>query len=131
MWNIAPEDVDRVKEELKGRRAAIQARYEDENQKLKAEIDDIEAFERVATAFAQRHKREEASASVEPDPIAPLEALPIAADVAVAGNETERSDDPLPDNHSEIESLPGGEATPIAADANVAQNASSRWRIRV
>jgi hypothetical protein len=62
MWNITPEDVDRVKEELKGRRAAIQARYEDENQKLKAEIDDIEAFERVATAFAQRHKREEASA---------------------------------------------------------------------
>src|ERR1700688_2899276 len=101
MWNITPEDVDRFKEELKGRRAAIQARYEDENQKLKAEIDDIEAFERVATAFAQRHKREEASASVEPDPIAPLEALPIAADVAVAGNETERSDDPLPDNHRE------------------------------
>jgi len=131
MWNITPEDVDRAKEELKGRSAAIQARYDDEIQKLKAEIDDIEAFERVATAFAHRHKREEASASVEPDPIAPLEALPIAADVAVAENETERSDDPLSDDHGESESLPGGEAKPIAAAANVAQNASSRWRIRV
>ena len=36
MWSITPEDVDRAKEELKGRHAAIQARYEDEIQKLVA-----------------------------------------------------------------------------------------------
>jgi hypothetical protein len=59
MWNITPEGVNQVKEELKGRHDAIQARYEDEIKKLTAELDDIEAFERVATAFAQRHKQEE------------------------------------------------------------------------
>ncbi|MBV8777165.1 MAG: hypothetical protein JO258_08215, partial [Alphaproteobacteria bacterium] len=30
MWNLTPEYLQQVKEELKGRRAAIQARYADE-----------------------------------------------------------------------------------------------------
>jgi hypothetical protein len=115
MWNITPEDVDRAKEELKGRHAAIQARYDDEIQKLAAELDDVEALDRVATAFAQRHKREEPSVSIEPDAIAPLEALPIAADLATG----------------EAETLPEGDVAPVATEASVVQKASSRWRARI
>ena len=120
MWNITPDDVERVREELKGRRAAIQARYDDEVQKLTAELDDIEAFERVATAFAQRHKREEAFGPDEPDPIARLEVLPISTDIGPATSEAERSDHPRLDHRGEIEALPGAEAP----------KASARWRIR-
>ena len=129
MWNITPTDVEFAKEELKGRRAAIQARYEDEIQKLTAELDDIEAFERVAAAFAQRHKQEEASAPVEPNPKAPLEALTTAEDVTVARNESQHPDGPLADKRGEMDILPG-KAVPIAADASVAQKVPSRWRLR-
>ena len=86
MWNITPNDVELAKEELKGRRAAIQARYDDETQKLKAELDDIEALERVATAFAQRHNREAAPASVDHDEVEILpeaEASPVAEDASI------------------------------------------------
>jgi hypothetical protein len=130
VWNITPDDVERVREELKGRRAAIQARYDDEVQKLTAELDDIEAFERVATAFAQRHKREEAFGPDEPDPIARLEVLPISTDIGPATSEAERSDHPRLDHRGEIEALPGAEAPPVVADASVVQKASARWRIR-
>jgi hypothetical protein len=130
MWSITPEGVDRVKEELKGRHAAIQARYEDEIQKLTAEIDDIEAFERVATAFAQRHNRKEASAPVEPDPIAPLEARPIAPDLAVEAEGAGDLDLHL-ENHGEMEILPAPEVLPFTADASVGQKVSARWRVRV
>ena len=128
MWSITPSDVELAKEELKGRRAAIQARYEDETQKLRAELDDIEALERVATAFVQRHDREAASASVEPDPVAPPETV---ADAAIAANKTERSDDLWSDDHDEFEILSEAEASPVAEDASAVQRASSRWRIRV
>ena len=130
MWNITPEDVDRVKEELKGRRAAIQARFEDEIQKLTAELDDIEAFERVATSFAQRHKREEAIALAEPNSIAPLEALPVAVELTAEMEETEDTDSWSGDP-SEMEILPQVEALPITADASDARTVSSRWRVRI
>jgi hypothetical protein len=131
MWNITPRDVEFAKEELKGRRAAIQARYEGEIEKLNAELDDIEAFERVATAFAQRHKQEEAPASVEPDPIAPLEALPVATDVAIEASETGQSNFPSLDSDGEVEILPETEAPAIAAEPSTAQKGRSRWRMRV
>lgn len=143
MWNITPEDVDRVKEELKGRHAAIQARYDDEIQKLGAELDDIEAFERVATAFAERHKRDEALASAEPEMIAPLEAFPIAADSVVEAEEPDRVDHPQHEIHDEdeVEILASAEALPdladavtadaVVAEASVGRKASSRWRVRI
>lgn len=138
MWNITPEDVERAKEELKGRRAAIQARYEDEIHKLTAELDDIETFERVAAEFALRHKREEvpgapqtepAAVLAEPELIAPLEALPLTAAVAVEAPQPEspeRLDEP-----AEIEISPEAEPTPVAAETGAVQKATSRWRIRV
>jgi hypothetical protein len=130
MWNITPEDVDRAKEELKGRHAAIQARYDDEIQKLVAELDDVEALDRVATAFAQRHKREEPSVSIEPDPIAPLEALPIAADPAVEAERMNRFDTHA-ENPGEVKNPSEADAPPVTAEAGVVPNASSRWRVRI
>lgn len=138
MWNITPEDVGRIKEELKGRQAAIQARYDDEIQKLGAELDDIEAFERVATAFAERHKRDEAAASAEPEIIAPLEAFPIAADSAVEAEDLGRLDQPNREirDEDEVDILVGAEASSVAADvvvaeARAARKAPSRWRVRI
>lgn len=138
MWNITPEDVGRVKEELKGRQAAIQARYDDEIQKLSAELDDIEAFERVATAFAERHKRDEAAASVEPEMIAPLEAFPVPADSVVEAENLNLVDPPQSEirDEDEVDILVSAEVSPVAADAVVAEakaarKAPSRWRVRI
>lgn len=125
MWSITPDVAELVKEELMGRRAAIQARYDDEVQKLDAELNDIEAFERVATAFAQRHNQEEASASVEPDLIAPLEALPIATDFAAEAEETDHLDHLQTENHDELKILPEAEVLPIATDAANTQKVST------
>jgi hypothetical protein len=131
MWSITPEGVGQVKEELKGRRAAIQARYDDEVQKLDAELNDIEAFERVATAFAQRHNQGEASVSVEPGPIAPLEALPTATELATEVEETDHLDHLRTEDHGGLEILSAGEALPVAINDTDKRKVSSRWRLRV
>jgi hypothetical protein len=55
MWNLTPECIEQVKEELKGRRAAIQARHADELKSLEADIEEIETIERLAYAFAVKH----------------------------------------------------------------------------
>jgi hypothetical protein len=139
MWNITPEDVDRVKEELKGRHAAIQARYDDEIHKLGAELDDIEAFERVATAFAERHKQDEAAASAEPEMIAPLEMSPIAAESVVEAEDLDRVDHPQREirDEDEVDVLASADEAPsvaaeaVVAEASVGRKASSRWRVRI
>jgi hypothetical protein len=55
MWILTPEYIEQVKEELKGRRAAIQARYADELKSLDADIEEIETIGRLAYAFAAKH----------------------------------------------------------------------------
>jgi hypothetical protein len=55
MWNLTPEYIEQAKEELKGRRAAIQARIADELKSLDADIEEIETIERLAYAFAAKH----------------------------------------------------------------------------
>ena len=44
-----------MREELKGRQAAIQARFAKEIESLDAEIEEIELVERHAQAFAAKH----------------------------------------------------------------------------
>jgi len=131
MWNITPDVVELAKQELIGRRAAIQARHDDEMQKLKAELDDIETFERVAATFAQRHKREDASATIDAELIIPLEAPPVALDVAIEANETAQSDALHLDDDSEMEIFPEAEAPAMAAEPSTGQKGRSRWRMRV
>ena len=55
MWNITPENIQLAKEELKGRRAAIEARYAEELKAVTSDLEEIETLERVALAFAGKH----------------------------------------------------------------------------
>jgi hypothetical protein len=55
MWNLTPDYIQQVKEELKGRRAAIEARHVDELKGIAADLDEIEQLERIAYAFAVKH----------------------------------------------------------------------------
>ncbi len=88
MWNLTPESIQQVKEELKGRRAAIEARYADELKTLDADLEEVETLERVAYAVAVKHLPEPPPPpSVEPTAeMATLQALPsepeeVAADL--------------------------------------------------
>jgi hypothetical protein len=105
MWTLTSDDVQRIKEELKGRRAAIQARYADEIKLLEADLADIETMERVANAFAVRHLVDEVSGE-EGEPVALVE------DVA----ELEAS---LPDVDT-VAPEPAGDS-----------KGASRWRMRL
>ncbi len=81
MWNLTPEYIQQVKEELKGRRAAIEARYADELKTIEADLEEVETLERVAYAVAVKHLSE--PLPVEPmAEVATLQALP--ADEAAA-----------------------------------------------
>ena len=64
MWNLTADDVQRAKEELKGRRAAIQARYENELKQLEVDIGDLETFERFAVKFVADFKGGELPAAM-------------------------------------------------------------------
>jgi hypothetical protein len=55
MWNLTPDYIQQVKDELRGRRAAVEARYADELKAIAADLDDIETLERVAHNFAAKH----------------------------------------------------------------------------
>jgi len=80
MWNLTPEYVEQVKEELKGRRAAIQARYADELKSIETDLEDIETLERIAYAFAVKNLPEPAPA----EPVAEMAALEPAPEGPVA-----------------------------------------------
>lgn len=68
MWTLTPEYIQQVKEELNGRRAAIEARYADELKSIASDLDEIETLERIAYSFAVKHlpDPEPAEAAVEP-----------------------------------------------------------------
>src|SRR2546428_11045080 len=67
MWNLSGDDIQRAKEELKGRRAAIKAHYDSEMKQLEADIAAIETFERAAVNFVSNFKgQDESSATAEP-----------------------------------------------------------------
>ena len=89
MWNLTPEYIQQVKEELRGRRAAIQARHADELKSLEQDIEEIEALERMAYAVAVKHLPEPVEPSEEPkaspEVMAELEGLP--AEPVAAGSE--------------------------------------------
>src|SRR5579863_8533255 len=82
MWNLTGDDILRVKEEIKGRRAAIQARYENELKQLEAAIADIETFERAAVNFVLQHKGEDGPTPTVAAPAPAAET--VAADIASA-----------------------------------------------
>lgn len=110
MWNLTPDYLANTKEELKGRRAAIQARIADEIKAIDVDLEEIEALERAAYAFAVKHlpemKPEQEAASLpELEEQEELE--------QVAALEPEATDMPQHD----LESVPK-------------EGSISRWRIR-
>jgi hypothetical protein len=106
MWNLTPDYIQQVKEELKGRRAAIEARHADELKGIAADLDEIEQLERIAYAFAVKHL---------PDP-QPVDATDEPA-VEVAELQ------PEPAEPVSVEGEPAPEAHPKAG--------LSRWRMRL
>ena len=107
MWNLNPDYIQQVKEELKGRRAAIEAMLADELKGIAAELEEIEQLESVAYAFAVKHLPQLTLGAPADEPVvevAPLEAEPVPEEPPVV------------------------EAT--AEPNREAKSATSRWRVR-
>jgi hypothetical protein len=120
MWNLTGNDVEQAKEQLKGRRAAIKARYDEEMKRVDDELAAIEKFERYAQEFVSQYKGDEApseaapgdeQAAEEPAPSATAEAEPAEAEKPVE------------------EPVAAREAK--AAEAAAEPTSSSRWRARL
>ena len=120
MWNLNGDDVQRAKEELKGRRAAIQARYENELKQLEVDIADLETFESFAVRFVSDFKGEEGPPAKVAEPSA-------AADVVaeIVGEQSSAAGE-------DAAVTQGGEAEPAAGtERTPGQKNSSRWRMRL
>lgn len=121
MWNLNGDDIQRVKEELKGRRAAIRARYESEMKQLDTDIADLEAFERFAVKLASDFKGEEGPSATVADP-------ELAVENVVAEIVSEQSGLASPD----AAAMPSAEAEPAPnSEPAGAQKSTSRWRMRL
>jgi hypothetical protein len=68
MWTISSNDVELAKQRVERRRVEIEARYAAEKTALEAEVAAIEALERVAVEFAQRHPVSGAADATMPSP---------------------------------------------------------------
>ena len=120
MWNLNGDDIQRAKEELKGRRAAIQARYDSEMKQLETAIADIETFERAAVNFVASFKAEEAMPAAVAEPVT----MPEPAVVDSVGEQPGAEPEPV------------AIAEPVAAEPAPSEPApsekgSSRWRMRL
>jgi hypothetical protein len=101
MWNLTPEYIQQVKEELNGRRAAVQARQAEELKQLEHDIEELEALERLAYAVAVKYLSGPASLTAEPE----------AAPEAIADLQAAALDDPI--------------------DSAADPKGQSRWRMRL
>ena len=120
MWNLNGDDIKRAKEELKGRRAAIQARYESELKQLESDIADLETFDRFAVKFVADFKGEEGEAAPTAEPSA-AEAIvtDIIGEPAAMAPEA-----------NVVAAEADTEAAAIPEPASGQKN-SSRWRMRL
>jgi hypothetical protein len=59
MWSLSLEEIQQVKEELKGRRDALRVKYDEEVQALEADIANIETLELAASLFVARYRPED------------------------------------------------------------------------
>jgi hypothetical protein len=130
MWNLSGDDIQRAKEELKGRRDAIKAHYDKEMKQLEADIAAIETFERAAVDFVSNFKSEDRSAAVAPDSAAAPEKAPgdgpgkrsgpaSLASVAEESVAAKPAAEPVP------------EPAPDQPEPAAAEKSSSRWRMRL
>ena len=121
MWSLTPEYVQQLKEEFKGRRAAIQARHAEELQSIEADLEEIEALERVAYAVAAKHIKEAEPLATE----VPREEPQVA----------ELAADPMTELSQEAPQVAELAAEPIVTEMpepvpEASSKGLSRWRIR-
>jgi hypothetical protein len=139
MWNLSADDIQRAKEELKGRRAAIQARYENELKQLEVDIADLETFESFAVKFVTDFKGDAGPApAAEAKPLADDVVAEIVAQVTAepsspAAPETPaaQSAAPAPEAAAVSEPAAAASAEPAAGAAEPGQRSSSRCRMRL
>src|SRR5260370_4285477 len=117
MWNLNGDDLQRAKEELKGRRAAIQARYENELKQLQADIADLETFERFAVKFVTEFKGEDGPPAAVAEPSPPAES--VVAETAA----------PTSPASPDAAAAQSADAEPAAGPAG--QSSASRLRMRL
>src|SRR5215469_12392247 len=67
MWSITSTQLELAREELKGRRAALEARYAKDIQGLDADLAELETLERAAAAFALKRNTEGDGGTATPD----------------------------------------------------------------
>jgi hypothetical protein len=125
MWNLTGDDVQRAKEELKGRYAAIKARYDSEIKQLEADIASLETFERAAVHFVSNFKGEAAPSPAVADP-KPSKPETIAA---AGANKQSRAEN-LAIFEESTAAVPVSETAP-APEPTAAEKSSSRWRMRL
>jgi hypothetical protein len=125
MWNLTGDDIQRAKEELKGRYAAIKARYDSEIKQLEAEIASLETFERAAVDFVSNFKGETGPSPTVVDQ-KPAEPETVAA---VRANKQTRSENLAIFEESTV-AAPISETAP-APEPSAAEKSSSRWRMRL
>ena len=94
MWNITSTELELAREELKGRRAAMEARYAKDIQGLDADLAEIETLERSAAAFALKHKTETGNSATTTEGDAGMEAKTVAEMPAPAGHAADRAGRP-------------------------------------
>jgi len=125
MWHLTGDDIQRAKEELKGRRAAIKAHYDSEMKQLEADIAAIETFERAAVDFVSNFKGEDfpAASAADQGP---------AAEGAAADNLGEHSGPTNAETPAEQSADPEAAPKPAPIPEPVAaEKGSSRWRMRL
>ena len=123
MWNLSGDDVEQAKEQLKGRRAAIKARYDDEMKRVDDELSALEKFESAAVEFMSQYKGEEEAS----EPVVETE-LAVEESAAITEPATEEND-PI-GAHSPVEE-PVEARVKAPAEAAAEQTGSSRWRLRL
>ena len=123
MWNLSGEDIQRAKEELKGRRAAIKAHYDEEMRKLEADIAAIENFERAAVDFVSNFKGEDNPPGHIADPGRVMEDV---GAVGTSGQNRSAEEGTSVEENPMAAAEPGSEPMPVAQEKN-----SSRWRMRL
>jgi hypothetical protein len=127
MWNLSGDDVQRAKEELKGRRAAIQARYESELKQLETAIVDIETFERTALTFMSNFRGEEAPPAQVAEPVP----APESAAADGAGEPSSAESAPVQAAVPEPAASEAAAGEPAANEKAANEKGSSRWRMRL
>ncbi len=125
MWHLTGDDIQRVKEELKGRRAAIKAHYDSEMKQLEADIAAIEGFERAAVDFVSNFKAEGEPTAKR----AAEQAVTVADPEPVAADGLTKEKNAIREENS-VEKAAESEAAPDNTE-RVGGKGSSRWRMRL